>query len=388
MHASPDARPPTERHWLITCLILWVLLIPVSAWLAGQSRFAWKVVGGPVNALVGALGAVVIGGFLFQRWQRRIESERELDRRTEWLHRNLEFAFSAQDGMRATLAELASAAYRAVALPLQLDQIRDSWLRHDVICLPSPKPDIDDLEDLVRELAKSFDETNRLHVTGPLATAEEQVSQACDALTAAETETDLAQLDRIVGTASAEQPPAEARESDTPHFTEAQVTALLEAFDEKQVQWFEELAQRVLALTGDMTGTKDFEPKDIRKPAIELVVAVQSIAAAVRSDDGNLPQSRQDQARNLTFQVSRLLETTKELRSALLESTRGLMTEAQAVGGMDSVKLAFRQMAHANLRIDEPLWDLWRQHHGFAIDRHGQSDEQPFDVGKPRQDEP
>src|SRR5512147_2947881 len=110
------ARTPTERRWLYACLAVWLLLLPLSAWLGLQQAFSWKLLASPVDALAGAFGAVVIGGFILQKWQKRVEAEREAAHKQDWMRRNLGYVLEAQDEIRAVLAEIAVASYAALSV--------------------------------------------------------------------------------------------------------------------------------------------------------------------------------------------------------------------------------------------------------------------------------
>jgi hypothetical protein len=87
LELTPEASTARQsaRTWFI-CLVAWMDLIPLSAWLGARDELGWKVPASSIHALTGAFGAGVLGAVLVMRWQERIEAERKLDERPEWLH--------------------------------------------------------------------------------------------------------------------------------------------------------------------------------------------------------------------------------------------------------------------------------------------------------------
>lgn len=355
---TPGPRTQTERRWLVACLIAWLVLIVASVGVAGQTGFGWRVLSGPVNALAGAIGAVVIGAFVLQKWQRRIEVEQARDRRTEWLRRNLEFAFTAQNAMRDTLAELASVAYHPVASALSLDVIPDGYLRKDVTRLPAPPREIHDSpQDFynllagITEFSEDAKALARMWALGPLATAERQIRKA-DEDFGVSIEIEIARLGGSQGP--------------EPRFSEQQAASLVEAFDPARVRRLEVLAGRALAFTSDMTGTQDFEPNTLRKPAIDLVLATQSIAAATWEASNPSPQQIGDLASELTSQIGRVLSAISTLRDVIWENARGLLRETRAVGGVAEQSVVAHQLTALEDQLSEmqdEAWERWRRDH-------------------------
>jgi hypothetical protein len=136
--------------------------------------------------MTGAFGAVVFGAILFEKWQRRIEEERRLAERRDWLHRNLDYARRSQEAMLETLADVAGDAYGVIASVFGTDRVPDDQLRADITRRPGPKKEVGSLRDLYLQLAAFMGEEERLSTTGPLGTAREQVGKLIDGLVAAE----------------------------------------------------------------------------------------------------------------------------------------------------------------------------------------------------------
>jgi hypothetical protein len=102
-----------EKRWLVAYTIFWfVVLIPAVAVLGGvKEKFLFlRVVAGPVEALAAAIGAVVLGGWVLDAVQRRIDRERAQD----WLRRNFKFALESQAVLLETAAGVAVLTYRRI----------------------------------------------------------------------------------------------------------------------------------------------------------------------------------------------------------------------------------------------------------------------------------
>lgn len=358
-----SGEPPREastarksaRTWLIISLVAWVVLIPLSAWLGAQVELGWKMLASPVNALTGAFGAVVFAAVLFKRWQDRIESERKLTERREWLRRNLLYALRCREAMSETLAMLASEAYGAIAETFGEDRVPDSDLRSDVTRRPmasSPNPE---LHERLAELISAITDLEAMTKTGPLATATEQVSRLFRGLVSADLDRARQTRARLFGTTE-----HGASLSGDPPPTSEQLSILAHAPTPEVLERLRLLADRALSLTPDMIGLHEFEPGEVRAPGIDLVMAVHRL-----TDSAVRPFTDHERiAGDVLRGVQDLLIAVSDLRYGLWDSARSLAQEAQAVGGRPALHTALRQLVSTASSRDE-IWAIWRREHGF-----------------------
>jgi hypothetical protein len=361
---------PLDKRYVVACLVLWMALVPICAWVAGQDSFGWKAVSGPLNALTGAFAAVVIGAVIVQKWQKRIEDEKAHAEATAWLHRNLDYAIDAQVAMRDTLGDVASISYAAVTDAEVIDiAVPGKWIHRDVESLPEPSPELQDWLGVVVALLSHLDDERRQRRSGPLGLARQQVSQLSKGL-AARIHDDWVEVQARVFGNELDTSAATKLYDGERRVTDDEAASLLASFDSAVLQRLEHLAERVLSLTSDMVGMVDFEPNELRRHAVALLVAAQHITTAVEHARGDDAGTIVEDALALANSIGHMLRAVSELRCAIWSSTRSLFDEADKVGEQAAFVVAFARMNPMS-QFMAAEWEMWRLQNGLAVPAEG-----------------
>lgn len=360
-----DAKDPTDpekgrsaKTWFRTCLYAWIVLLPLSAWAGIQEDFAWRMLSGPVDAMTGAFGAVVIGALLFDQRERRIERERALAERRAWLRRNLDYAVSAQGAMLRTLADLANEGYGAIAAALGPDQIPDDYLRNDITKWPAPRREPKTSEEVEYDLASFLQEIRLL--TGPLNSACKQVARVTEGFR------DYGRVGEPEGQEGVQRGQARGPkpEQDAIWLTPAQVEDVVGAFTPERLERLRLFASGVHSLAPDVSGFDEIDPRELRASAIGIGMAVQDIVNISTRPIDDDEKAQWWVAGDLVLRVWQLLVGVSAMRDALWRVAKDLSTEAQKVGGVTTryVTTLLPDLA----RSHDMAWDMWREGHGFA----------------------
>jgi hypothetical protein len=342
-----------ERRWFRLCLVAWLVLLPLSAWLGAQEGVRWDTLASPVNALAGAFGAVVLGAVLFKRWQARIDRQRAEDEKRAWLERNLSYALTAREALGKTLATLFTETYDLLGPVFGEKRVPDQFLRSDMTRTPSARPDITDLDTFKVALGALVGELRGL--TWPVATASDQVNKFYRALVLAEGAAAARRRHELVG----DPIPANTALYEPP--TQEQVAKLEETIDGEQVLRIKERAHVVAALLPDLTGARGMEPRTLRETGVKLLVAAEALVDAVDvvERSGGRPTRNE-----VLYGVVSLLGAMSALHRSLWTLARDLVTEADRVGGITSLHVILQKMT-SSVWLETGAWEAWRRAHGF-----------------------
>jgi hypothetical protein len=348
---SPRVRT-VEHRWYLVSLGSWVSLILVVAWVSGHDTFVWRAVAGPLNAIAGAFGAVVLGAFLFNRWSGRVDSERAESERRQRFRRQLGYADGVDTAVRVMLADMSCIAFRPVATALGDRAVPEEQLRQDILRTAALHQRRTSGEVLVAGLREIL-LRQRMFATGPVATALLQVEELRESMK----DSDAAEEEG--------------------HETSAAAIAM--GLDSSDVLRLGELAERVLALTNDAERIPTVDPVSLRKWAISLLVWAGSVAeasSALKRIDGKNERAITQRADDLLHAVWQLLLALNQCRIQYVSGRESLIEEAQSLLGdkeaqgllerTDAELISIQARDDANTEeIVSDEWLQWRVEHGY-----------------------
>jgi hypothetical protein len=363
---------PTERIWLRACLIIWIFLLPISAWLAVSKGYIWQLLSGPVDALAGAFSTIVIGAYVLRRWQQRIEKEHDEAAHRNWLIRNFEFVLVAENAIRTQLARIVLPAYHiySTLLPDANDRIPDDLLEIDLIRLPIPSCDPKNPDNkMVHAMARQMWDNQRITNDGPAAVAKQQgynISKSINKAGIVNNKLYNRSIDFLGLTVNLpeEEVPDDERQKAT-RLNEA-ITQEMHAIVADSTRFIAEVddaATRIMTLTGDMTSMDVFEPNELRRLAISL----GEQAVQIRLRHARLPSIKSTDLANverlydLVKDIIELMELCVTIRDVTYEDTSNLFKLVEKTQTLEMLSNTIIWLV--SLQNIDLHWSWWRRDH-------------------------